>query len=59
MPPVLRIGLFSFNFAYPVISVLRNIAKPELLMEDPSEDWTEADCPETKRLKVSARGVIL
>ncbi|PIO40090.1 hypothetical protein AB205_0191720 [Aquarana catesbeiana] len=30
---------------------LKNIAKPELLMEDPSEDWTEADCPETKRLK--------
>ncbi|MEE6506058.1 hypothetical protein FKM82_007484 [Ascaphus truei] len=30
---------------------LKNIAKAERLMEDPSEDWTETDCPETKRLK--------
>uniref|UniRef100_A0A6I8QR56 Notch 3 n=1 Tax=Xenopus tropicalis TaxID=8364 RepID=A0A6I8QR56_XENTR len=30
---------------------LKNIAKAERLMEDPSEDWTETDCPETKKLK--------
>ncbi|CAH2275304.1 neurogenic locus notch homolog 3 [Pelobates cultripes] len=30
---------------------LKNMAKAERLMEDPSEDWTETECPEAKRLK--------